>query len=119
MNKLIILLTGFSFLAADSTTMFTTFNDLDPKSLACPECTKKFESCTQPIYDTYAEAVEIAADKLKAHTITEQDYRDACNEARKVMNNADALCMSEYQKCCLIETKEIIDKEKQAQKIKN
>ena len=112
MKLLLLSLAGTLIFGAGITTGSTRFNTIEPVTVECTECTKKFESCTKPVYDAYATAVEKAADKLKAGAISKQEYQKVCDAEGKIMDKADAVCMSEFQKCCLAETKKNMEAEK-------
>lgn len=112
MKKLLLSLAGFCLLAS-----FTIRNKNDVSTattLACPECTAEFNKCTKPLHEAYAKEVEAEADKLKAGKITRAEYDEFCGKASRKMAKPDGECTSAYQKCCLKETKELMDKQKAA-----
>lgn len=110
MKTLFLLLTGISVLSVGNKSKAISLNDIQPVAVECPECTKKFNSCSEEITNEYAKVVKEAVEKLKAGSITDIEYTTICFEAGQKMEKADAVCLKEFNKCCLAETKEEMEK---------
>lgn len=83
-----------------------------PEQQGCPVCKEKYLERTDSTYYKYAKTVERAADKLKADSITNKEYKEACDKARLIRDKASAVYRSEFQKCCLKETRKNYDNQK-------
>ena len=117
MKKLLILLLGISFLIllsfssnTEKTVVFST--EIQFEQEGCPECTAQFKECTKPFHKVYTDAVEKAADKRKADSITKEEYKDACARASLVRDKGLRICATDYKKCCLEETRKNQNKQK-------
>jgi hypothetical protein len=110
MHKLFLILVSILVLTIGGPDEITTFNN--STSIDCPKCTVEFESCSAPLNKAYIEAVEKAADSLNGDKISRLEYSNLCSEARKVKNKEMTNCTATYNKCCLAETKEELEKSK-------
>ncbi|KAF2518339.1 hypothetical protein E0W68_09975 [Flavobacterium salilacus subsp. salilacus] len=118
MKKLLLSLLGVSFLilfsfSANTEKAITFSNEFQPEQEGCPECKKKYLKCTDSIYYKYAKTVEKSADKLKADSITREEYKNACARARLIRDKALKPCTTEFNKCCLDETRKNQNKQKE------
>lgn len=104
MEKILLSIIGFCLLAS-----FTV--DTKNITLECPKCKEESEKCINPLNDTYRKEVVVAADKLKAGKISKENYDEVCFAARSKRNKLLTECLDAYNKCCLKETKELMDKE--------
>ncbi|NDI99636.1 hypothetical protein GWA97_11165 [Flavobacterium sp. LaA7.5] len=79
---------------------------LDEKATAEQEdsqCTTQYMECVEPIEDAYAQAVEKAADKFRADSISKNEYDIACEEAYSVMQKEIEKCDKVFEDCLLEE----------------
>lgn len=104
MRKTILFLGSVCILSS-----FTVFNpvtvDMAAEEGKCPKCTKEFKEQSNAATKVYADAVEKAADKLKAGAISKDKFDAECSSAQKVMDKAEAKYQTTYHKCCLDEMK--------------
>ncbi|MBY8963831.1 hypothetical protein KJK34_13805 [Flavobacterium sp. D11R37] len=105
MKNIILFLPVFSFL------FFISCSDKkevqvipDQKATTAQEespCKIQYEECVKPLEDAYAKAVEKAADKLKADSISKNEYTIACDEAFATMQNEIEKCDKIFEDCLL------------------
>jgi hypothetical protein len=118
MKKIYSLILGSSFLISLSFSFNTldtiSFNKkLEIKQEGCPKCLVLFQECIKPYDKAYTDAVEKAADKRKEGTITKEKYKQICDEARLIKNKGERACADELKKCCLDETRDNQNKQKE------
>lgn len=108
--KKTILFLGAVCILSSFTVLNPVITDTTSEEGKCPKCTKEFKEHSTAATKVYADAVEKAADKLKAGTISKDKFAAECSSAQKVMDKAEAEYQTTYHKCCLDEMK--ADKEK-------
>ncbi|WP_297334111.1 hypothetical protein [Flavobacterium sp.] len=118
MKKLLFLLFAFPllifFACSGNTKKAVAFNkELEIKQEGCPKCLVQFEECIKPYDKAYIDAVEKAADKRKEGTITKEKYKQICDEVRLIKNKGERACADELKKCCLDETRDNQNKQKE------
>ena len=67
------------------------------------ECLINYKACIEPLEKVYAQAVEEAADKLKADSISKDEYTAVCDSAFAVMQKEIHNCDKVFEKCLIEE----------------
>ncbi|WP_348678983.1 hypothetical protein [Flavobacterium coralii] len=105
MKKLLsLLLISFSFMLLSCSDKKEKGATSDEKVTTAQEdspCKTQYEECIKPLEDAYAKAVEKAADKLKADSISKNEYTIACDEAFAAMQNEIGKCDKMFKDCLL------------------
>lgn len=115
MKKLLLSIAGFCLLASFTINTHqeneSGYDILGSIAFECPECKKEFTKCMNPLTEAYVNEFSIACDKFKEGKITRDEFEKACKEADSKKSKPQSDCMAALTKCCLKETKEIMDKQ--------
>lgn len=117
MKKILLSILGFCLLASFTINKEHSGNIhsviVENMVFECPQCKEEFKKCTKAINDAVLKECSAACDKFKEGKITREAFEKICNDASDKNKDQDMACMTTFNKCCLKETKELMDKEEQ------